>query len=112
MKFENDRRTRAEQNVLSALLRKSENIRHCMHLQASDFSHDQHGMIFASIRSLIASSEPVNVETVRAHMESWHRVNVSTYAYLLGLSQLRVATCNTGVYVAAMLEGKNHEADA
>ncbi|MBC8638290.1 hypothetical protein IAG25_15830 [Caballeronia sp. EK] len=104
MKFEHDRRTRAEQNVLSALLRKSENIRHCMQLRSSDFSHDQHGMIFASIRSLIASGEPVSVETVHAHLQSWHRVNVSTYAYLLTLCELRVATCNTGVYAAAMLE--------
>ncbi|SAK63427.1 replicative DNA helicase [Caballeronia pedi] len=106
IRYEQDRRTRAEQNLLSALLRKSENIRHCMNVRCDDFSHDQHGMIFASIRSLIDDGEAVNVESVHAHMQTWHRVNVSTYAYLLTLAELRIATCYTGLYAAAMLNGR------
>jgi replicative DNA helicase len=101
--YENDRRTRAEQHVISALLKNAEMIRHCPQLKARDFSHDLHGMIFRAIEKLIGRDERVNASSVFAELvKTWR---ASGFSYLLSLEAMTVPPCHVGYYAAIMLEG-------
>ncbi|SAL05987.1 hypothetical protein AWB78_07811 [Caballeronia calidae] len=104
MKFEDDIRTRAEQRVLACLLRKNIALCHCSWLMPHYFSHDQHGMIFAAIRSLIAQGRVADMETVFWYLdETYPRFHVSG-DYLAFLAEdLDVTVVHCGYYAAKLL---------
>lgn len=111
--FENDRRTRAEQRLLGALLLDGNALIHCEGLQPRDFSHDLHGAIFAAMRSLIERDCSVNAVSVLAAMRL-HRCEprFNAFPYLLTLLRLGGVPAHAGYYVAIMLDrSQHHECD-
>jgi len=117
--FEDDRRTRAEQNVLACLLKQPALIRHCTRLAPRDFSHDLHGETYRAIITLIAREQPVDVLCVfyrivcarhpRAAQAQPHPHGGRhpVLGYLMTLGDLRVVAANVGYYAAIMLEGEH-----
>jgi replicative DNA helicase len=124
IRFEDDRRTRAEQRVLSSLLKSPAMIRHCPHLRPHDFSHELHGAAYRAIVQLIARKEPVSALTVSyeitamfnlVHPAYRHRVTrarAPVQGYLIGLEDLSAVPSNVGYYVAVMLDPACNESSA
>ncbi|TCK37994.1 DnaB helicase-like protein [Paraburkholderia sp. BL8N3] len=105
MRFENDRKTRAEQKVLASLLQDNAQIRHCAHLVPRDFSHDAHGMIYLAIRKLISEGKAADCVSVHTVMHNYRRTrSAGEFAYLCTLNNLPVLPRHVGFYAAAMLE--------
>ncbi|BAO89050.1 DnaB-like helicase N-terminal domain-containing protein [Caballeronia cordobensis] len=102
--LENDLRTRAEQRVLACLLRKNMAICHCSWLMPSHFSHDQHGVIFAAIRSIMAEGGRADIETVFERIRETHPRFYANAAYLTALDDLDVHTSHIGYYAGKLLE--------
>jgi replicative DNA helicase len=103
MQFEQDRRSRAEQFILAALLRDAGAIRHCQQLKPADFSHDTHGQIFRAMLTLIDRGEPVTddrVYEVIYRTRMLHKVGLM--AYLHALKTVRADPASTGYYVSIM----------
>ncbi|MGF6877385.1 DnaB-like helicase N-terminal domain-containing protein [Paraburkholderia sp. MM5477-R1] len=104
MKFETDRRTRGEQRVLACLLQRNQSLLHCAGLIPRHFSHDQHGMIFAAIRVLIAQGVVADPQSVLAFLcDAWPRNHWSA-DYLHMLADLPVRPSNCGYYAMVMFE--------
>jgi replicative DNA helicase len=105
MSFEDDRRTRAEQRLLGALLIDAGAIRHCETVKPADFSHDLHGAIFATIRHLIADDRAVNAVSVLGLMKLQYRApRFDVFPYLLTLLAQGAVPAHAGYYAAIMCE--------
>jgi replicative DNA helicase len=105
LNFEKDRRSRAEQLLLSALLRDNDCTRHIdsMCLTPREFSHDLHGQIFRHIAKLIALNQPADIVTVYESMQRHRSVpGVGVLAYLNALNQLPSVPANAGYYAMTM----------
>jgi replicative DNA helicase len=103
MNFEDDLRSRAEQRVLACLMRKNELICHCSWLMPHHFSHDQHGMIFIAIRSLMAQGRVADIETVFDFIGETHPRYHASAAYMLALDDLDVTASHIGYYAGKLL---------
>ena len=104
-RIENDLRTRAEHRVLSALMRDSGAIRHCIGLQPSHFSHDVHGMIFATIRQLIADERTVSASSIFETMCAKRRAFGWSFPYLLAIQSVPALPSHAGYYASPLFEG-------
>ncbi len=106
MKFESDRNTRAEQRVLSCLLRDADCLRHCAQIKANDFSHDAHGQIYMAIRTLIAHGTPVCIENVYEYLNTprKRRFGAVSMEYLVTLVNMGAPISHVGYYAGAMLD--------
>ncbi|MFM0224152.1 DnaB-like helicase N-terminal domain-containing protein [Paraburkholderia dipogonis] len=101
--FEDDRRTRSEQLVLSALLRDSRCACHIDTLCPSDFSHDLHGQIFRHVVKLMAMCQPVDAASVyESIMHTRGPRAVGTLAYLNALEQLGAIPAHAGYYACEL----------
>lgn len=104
--FETDFRTRAEQLLLSALLKDNGCARHIdrMRIAPRDFSHDLNGQIFRHWVRLMAMDRPADVSSVYESMQR-HRVmpRADVLTYLTALGHLPSRPCNAGYYACSML---------
>jgi replicative DNA helicase len=103
--FETDRRSRAEQLLLSSLLKNNDCFRRIdsMRIMPREFSHDTHGQIYRHIARLIAMSEPADVGSVFASMTRHRRTcPVGLFAYLNALVSLPSVSANAGYYACSM----------
>ncbi|MFL9933600.1 DnaB-like helicase N-terminal domain-containing protein [Paraburkholderia sp. RL18-103-BIB-C] len=103
--FETDRRSRAEQLLLSSLLKNNDCVRRIdpMRIMPCEFSHDLHGQIYRHIAKLIAMSEPVDVGSVFVSMTRHRKTNpVGLFAYLNALVSLPSVPANAGYYACSM----------
>jgi replicative DNA helicase len=103
--IEQDLRSRGEQRVLSALMRDSGSIRHCMALEPSHFSHDVHGVIFAAIKQLIARDEPVSAHAIFETMckrggFAW------CFPYLLAIQSVPALPSHVGYYACPLFDSR------
>lgn len=105
MRFEQDRRTRAEQRLLAALLRDNDCIRHCEQVMPRDFSHDAHGMIYLAIRKLMLEGKTADCVSVSMLMQDYRKTRgAADFGYLCSLQRMNVLSYNSGYYAAVMLE--------
>lgn len=107
--FETDDRTRAEQMLLSALLKDNGCARHIdsMRLAPCHFSHDLNGQIFRHWVKLMAMNQPADVASVYESMQRYRVMpRARVLAYLSALGHLPSRPCNAGYYAGAMLAAR------
>lgn len=96
----------AEQSVLGAILVKPEALDEVSELiQADDFCHTAHGLIFKAMQELHKRQEPVDLVTVTMKLKEWGKLEeVGGPTFLAGLSEQVGFATNANFYARIVKE--------